>query len=78
MVTNINPDLACTSVHTTLGIISMLSFGFHDGMKQDATKPDTYQQSVAKTIPANKKWKNTTEVIVRAACEALSPYLQGF
>jgi hypothetical protein len=32
---------------------------------------------VAKTIPANKKWRNTTEVIVRAACEALSPYLQS-
>jgi hypothetical protein len=31
---------------------------------------------VAKTIPANKKWRNTTEVIVRAACEALSPYLK--
>ena len=70
MVSNNTPDLACTSVHTTLETIMERS--------RSTTEPDTYQQSVAKTIPANKKWKNTTEVIVRAACEALSPYLQGF
>ena len=37
----------------------------------------TYQQSVAKTSPANKKWTNTTEMIVKAAWGALSPNLKN-
>lgn len=50
--------------------------GYMKAWSRTASTLETYQHSVAKSIPANKKWTSTTEVIVRAACEALSPYLQ--
>lgn len=36
---------------------------------------NSYQQHVAKIVPANKKWKTTTEITVNTECTQVTPYL---